>query len=62
MPFTERMEDSDMEEGSVNSATKKKASPESDRQKKLKSILPALDFNFNKIGETMTYLDRTREV
>ena len=51
-----------MEEGSVNSATKKKASPESDRQKKLKSILPALDFNFNKIGETMTYLDRTREV
>lgn len=54
MPFTERMEDSDLEEGSVNSGPKKKASPVSDRQKKLKNILPVLDFNFKKTGETMT--------
>lgn len=55
MPLTDRMEDSDMEEGSMNSATKQKTSPESDRKKKLRSILPALDFNFNKIGTIMTH-------
>lgn len=46
----ERIEDSDMEEGSVNS---KKKEQSGDRRSRMKKILPTLDFNFDRQGTTL---------
>jgi hypothetical protein len=50
MLICERIEDSDMEEGSVNSKKKELAG---DRRSRMKKILPTLDFNFDRQGTTL---------
>lgn len=47
MLICDRIEDSDMEEGSVNS---KKKDQSGDRRGRMKKILPTLDFNFDRQG------------